>query len=51
MNTHLEPEIRAICVANLRNSTLLRAIRALMAQISMLNLLRPEWVAASLRNA
>ena len=42
MNTHLELKIRHLCVANLRNSLLLRAIRALIWRILNLNLTYPE---------
>lgn len=46
MNSHLAPKMPSFCVANLRNSTLLRAIRALNLNILTRpyfgNLPRPE---------
>jgi len=42
MDSHLAPKISSFGVANLRNSALLRAIRALNLKILNHNLLCPE---------
>jgi len=42
MNSYLVPKTSSFCVANLRDSLLLRAIRALKLNILDHNLLRPE---------
>ncbi len=42
LNSYLAPKMSSFCVANLRNSQLLRAIRALNPFILDRNLLRPE---------
>ncbi len=42
MNSHLVSKMSSFCVANLHNSPLLRAIRALNLNIFNHNLLRPE---------
>jgi len=48
MNSHLAPKIPSFCVANLRNSLLLRAIRRLESVHFGCNLLRPELIRGSL---
>ena len=42
VNSYLMPKMSSFCVANLRNSLLLRAIRALNLNILAHNLLRSE---------
>jgi len=49
MDSHLALIISSFCVANFRNSRLLRAIRALNLKILDRNLLRPELIRGSLR--
>ncbi len=48
MNSHLALGKPGFCVANLRNSLLLRAIRRLESVFSEHNLLRPELIRGSL---
>ncbi len=48
MNSHLAPKMPRYCVANLRNSGLLRAICALYRNILNHNLLRSDLVRGSL---
>ncbi len=48
MNLHLAPKMPRYSVANLRNSLLLRAIRALYRNILNRNLLRPDVIRGSL---
>jgi hypothetical protein len=48
MNSYLAPKMSSFCVANLRNSWLLRAIRALNLNILNHNLLRSEWIRRSI---
>ena len=50
MNESLESKMSNFFVANLRNSWLLRAIRALNLNILALNLFRPELIRGSLNN-
>jgi len=50
MDSHLALIISSFCVANLRNSRLLRAICALNLKIFERNLLRPELIRGSLIN-
>jgi phosphoserine aminotransferase len=50
MNEHLASKISGFCVANLRNSLLLRAIRRLEPEYFEHNLLHPELIRDSLIN-
>jgi len=49
MNEHLAAKISGYCVANLRNSLLLRAIRRLVPENFSSNLHHPELIRGSLR--